>query len=102
MAFAGGTGQDVLKGDAKILQLNGIEVTPVLVNASRLLIRLAKSWGIKKGILKERSPSCGVRTTYVGDKLVEGSGIFTSMLIAEGIEVFSEETIRYQGLNHDF
>jgi len=101
LAFAGGTGQEALRGDAKILQLNGIEVTPVLVSASRLLIRLAKSWGIEKGILKERSPSCGVSTTYVGDKLVEGVGIFTAMLVAEGIEVISEETIRYQGLHHD-
>ena len=93
MAFAGGTGRAVLKGDARIVQLNGQEVTEPLLKASRSLVELVRVWGIKVGILKERSPSCGVKRAYVGDKLVGGMGVFTAMLIMEGVEVFSEETI---------
>ncbi len=97
MAFAGGTGQDALAGEARIVQQNGREVTQLLLNASRCLVLLGMGWGVKCAILKERSPSCGVTTTYVGEERVKGMGVFAAMLKVEGIEVLSEETLGARG-----
>lgn len=93
MAFTGGTGQAALTGEARVVQQNGREVTQLLLNASRRLVLLGMGWDVKCAILKERSPSCGVTTTYVGDECVKGMGVFTAMLKVEGIEILSEETL---------
>lgn len=91
--FEGGTGRDIQEGRARIVRVDGTDVTEELIEASRSIIRMAKLYGVRTGILKERSPSCGVRRTYRGDDLVEGMGIFAAMLQREGVEIFSEETL---------
>ncbi len=48
---------------------------------------------IKKAVLKEKSPSCGVYKIYDGSfsgKLIDGSGVTTKLLKENGIEVFNE------------
>lgn len=102
MAFAGGTGDEALKGTARLIQDDGRDVTNVLIEASRSLIRLGKAWGIGVAILKEGSPSCGVVTTYVGEEKVKGKGIFAALLEAEGVKTFSEETLPFEGKFDDF
>jgi len=91
--FEGGTGEDVLKGQAKIIRLDGKELTKPLMQASRSLSRMVNWYGIKVGILKERSPSCGVNQVYIGETVATGMGLFTAMLRREDVEVFSEETL---------
>jgi uncharacterized protein YbbK (DUF523 family) len=47
-------------------------------------------------ILQSRSPSCGVKQIYDGSisgKLIDGSGIFASMLSQNGIKVMDVEDI---------
>jgi len=97
MAFAGGTGRDVLRGMARVIQQEGQDVTGRLVEASHALLRWARSWGIRSAILKERSPSCGVTQVYVGERRVGGMGVFAALLWEAGIHVFSEEQIRTGG-----
>ncbi len=102
MAFAGGTGVDVLRGTARLLQEDGRDVTNALIEASRFLTQLGKAWGMRIAILKEGSPSCGVTTTCVGEEKVKGKGIFAAFLEAEGIKTFSEETLPHEGKFNDF
>lgn len=47
-------------------------------------------------ILKSRSPSCGVGEIYDGTfskTIVSGSGIFAQMLLDNGVEVITEESL---------
>ena len=51
---------------------------------------------IKKVILKERSPSCGVHQIYDGSfshKVIPGMGVTAAYLKRKGIEVFNEDEI---------
>ncbi len=51
---------------------------------------------IKKAILKERSPSCGVHSIYDGTfshKVIAGSGVTATLLKRKGIEVYNEDEI---------
>ena len=97
MAFEGGSGLDVLEGKARIVQVDGGDVTSRLVSASRILVRLAEGWRVRCAILKERSPSCGVTRIYVGDRLVSGRGVFAAMLAETGVTIVSEEQIVSKG-----
>ena len=48
-------------------------------------------------ILKERSPSCGVRQIYDGSftgKLIKGSGLFTRYCLEQGIPVLNEDDFK--------
>ncbi len=61
-------------------------------------LRLVKMFGIKKAILKNASPSCGVTKTWQLDKnfrnhLVKGQGVVTELLSKNGIKVLSEEDL---------
>ena len=54
---------------------------------------IAKAHGIKKAILKSKSPSCGCGQVYDGTfsgKLTEGHGITARLLMDHQIEVFTE------------
>jgi len=99
--FAGGTGQDVLKGRAKIVCKDGADVTAPLWKASLALCRQAKGLGIVRAVLKEKSPSCGVCRTYLGDRVVKGMGLFAALLAEEGIEVVGDETFVMIGHEKD-
>ena len=59
-------------------------------------MRIAKLYGVKEAILKQRSPSCGTTKIYDGTfsgKVVEGEGITAGLLKKNGIKVISEEDL---------
>ncbi len=84
---------DAWQGRARVLQQDHGDVTHELMQASRFLVRRARAWGVRRAILKERSPSCGVNWTYIGEERVAGMGIFAAVLYVSGIEVTSDETL---------
>ncbi|RTZ89502.1 MAG: DUF523 domain-containing protein [Deltaproteobacteria bacterium] len=91
--FEGGTGEAAIEGFASVVSVTGLDVTRELVAAADSLARLASAYGVERGILKERSPSCGVREVYVGDERVAGEGVFTAMLRQRGVTIISEEDL---------
>ncbi len=93
--FEGGTGRDACEGRARVVRADGRDVTDELLNASRSIIEAVRVYGVRTAVLKERSPSCGVAWTYLGDNRMEGMGIFAAMLQRERVEIFSEETLRF-------
>lgn len=86
-----GDGGDVLEGRSAIVDENGEEVTGHLLRGAEDVLMLAKGMKIKRAIMKERSPSCGVRKIYRKGVLVPGRGILTALLQREGIDVLSSE-----------
>ncbi len=83
----GGTGEDVLNGKAKVVDETGADVTWSFVNGARETITAAIEAGATLAVLKEKSPSCGVKKIYSDGKLTEGMGVTTAALKRAGIEV---------------
>lgn len=62
-------------------------VTKEFKKGARMVLKIAKLFGAKKAVFKEKSPSCGVTLIYKDGKLVNGMGITTRLLKENGIEV---------------
>lgn len=80
----------------RVIMNNGKDVTAEYKKGAEEVLRLAKLFGCKKAVLKERSPSCGCGEIYDGTfsrKLKEGNGITSELLLNNGIEVFGETNI---------
>ncbi|WFR74594.1 DUF523 domain-containing protein [Prescottella defluvii] len=85
--IVGGDGHDVLDGGAKVVTVNGEDVTGAFVAGARVVAELATEHGVTRAILQARSPSCGCGGVYDGThtgELVEGDGIVAAMLEAAG------------------
>ena len=59
-------------------------------------MRLAKLFGCRYALLKERSPSCGSGRIYDGTltrNLIPGDGVAAARLREEGLTVYGESSI---------
>jgi len=92
----GGDGNDVLEGRAKVVNIEGKDVTAEFLAGAQKALLVAHRWDIKEAILKARSPSCGVGQIHDGSfsgRLVEGDGVTAALLRREGFIVKSEEEV---------
>lgn len=79
-----------------VLTVKGIDVTADYKEGARITLAYCLKNGIRKAVLKARSPSCGKGLIYDGTytkKLVEGHGVACRMLLENGIEVYTENEI---------
>lgn len=77
----------------RVINTEGIDCTEHFTRGAFKALGIIKEKGITKAILKENSPSCGVNHIYDGtfsNKLIEGKGITTRLLVENGIDVVSE------------
>ena len=77
------------QGDHVVMK-SGADVT------AQQALHLARVFGCKKVVLKERSPSCGPGEIYDGTfsgKLTPGDGVTAALFKKNGIEVFGESDI---------
>ena len=82
----GGVGEDVWEGRARVVSVSGKDLTEIFKKGAQLSLFILESFGVKKVFLKEKSPSCGVFTTYsTGNKLVPGSGVAASLFRRKGL-----------------
>ncbi|HQP91880.1 MAG TPA: DUF523 domain-containing protein [Candidatus Omnitrophota bacterium] len=89
-----GDGMDVLKGNAVVVSRTGKNVTVLFMEGAKRSMRLAKKLGIKKAVMKARSPSCGCGMIYDGlfkGRLKKGFGVTAALLKKNGIEVITDE-----------
>lgn len=80
-----------IKGD-KVFAVDGKDVTVNYQKGAEETLKIAKLLGIKKALLKAKSPSCGNGFIYDGtfnSKLIEGNGITTQLLKENDIEVIT-------------
>ncbi|RKU28688.1 DUF523 domain-containing protein [Candidatus Poribacteria bacterium] len=90
--IVGGNGDDVLDGKAKVLTSDGEDKTAEFIKGAQYVLELVLSEGVRKVILKARSPSCGCGEIYDGtfsSTLISGDGVTTALLKRHGIEVIS-------------
>ena len=92
--IVGGDGQAVLEGQARVLPIEGEDVTEAFLAGARQTLETAQRLGIRQAVLKDDSPSCGCRLIYDGTfsgHLVSGQGVAAALLQRNGITVLSEE-----------
>ena len=76
----------------KVVNKEGIDVTPQFNKGAKEVLFLAKKYNIKKALLKAKSPSCGNGQIYDGTfshTLIDGDGVTTKLLKENGIEVIT-------------
>ena len=82
-----GTGDDVLEGNARVLDCDGNDVTEHFVRGALEVVSLARMLRVERAYMKKRSPSCGFGAIYDGHRLVEGNGVCTAALLRERVEI---------------
>lgn len=94
--IAGGTGDDVLNGNARVVDENGKDVTVDFIKGAHLALDTGRKYGIQVAVFKEKSPSCGVNRIYDGTFsgcLISGTGVAVALLKKNNIQVFSENEL---------
>lgn len=80
----------------RVVSKTGTDTTQQYQRGAQEALRLAKLFGCKAALLKERSPSCGCGQIYDGSfskTLVGGDGVTAELLKQHGIAVFGESRI---------
>ncbi|KYH30167.1 MULTISPECIES: DUF523 domain-containing protein [Clostridium] len=91
-----GTGADVLDSKAKVISRDGKDCTDKFVKGAYEALKIAKSIGAKRAILKSKSPSCGCGIIYDGSFrgiTTKGNGVTAELFLRNGIEVITEEAL---------
>ncbi len=86
----GGDGSDVLDGKAKVLNMDGVDVTSHFLKGADEVLRIAQTVGAKEAFLTEKSPSCGCGSIFDGSfktKFIAGDGVTAALLKRNGIKV---------------
>lgn len=86
----GGDGSDVLDGKAKVLNMDGVDVTSQFLKGADEVLRIAQTVGAKEAFLTEKSPSCGCGSIFDGSfktKFIAGDGVTAALLKRNGIKV---------------
>ena len=90
----GGSGLDVLQGNARVVSSDGQDVTRTFLRGAEETLYLARRFGCTEALLKARSPSCGVKQHYDGSftgRLVSGSGVTAAALCRAGLRVVDSD-----------
>ena len=92
----GATGEDVLAGTARVMEITGGDVTEGFRQAAENALALARETGCKYALLIDGSPSCGSGFIYDGSFSGGrhlGNGVTAALLKRAGIEVYSDREI---------
>lgn len=95
--IVGGSGKDVLDGNAKVLSSKGDDSTANFIKGAEEALKIAKAVGSTKAIFKEKSPSCGYGKIYDGTfsgEKIRGNGVTAELFIKNGIEIYTESQIQ--------
>ncbi len=82
--------------EMKIINKEGVDCTKEFMLGARRTLAIAKALGIKKAVMKSKSPSCGCGQIYDGTfsgRLIPGDGVAARLLMDNGIEVVSEKDL---------
>ena len=84
-----------IKGE-RVINKKGKDVTKYFDKGVDYVMTVVKYFNIRKAVLKEKSPSCGVHNIYDGThtgKVIEGQGWLTRRLLELGVEIYNENEI---------
>lgn len=87
-AIVAGDGQAVIRGNARVINKKGRDVTKAYVSGAKKTLEIARKTLCFKAILKENSPSCGV--TCIKDRegiRRKGKGVTAMLLRSNNIPI---------------
>jgi len=90
----GGDGAAVLDGNASVIDVDGKDRRAEFVKGAEAALAEAIAGGATEAILKDHSPSCGVRRVYRDGALLPGEGVLTALLRRHGISVHDENVTK--------
>lgn len=83
-----GQGENVLNGQSKIINQKGEDVTEFVIRGAYRCLEVVRLFKIRKGIMKDKSPSCGCGQIYSAKGgIIRGDGVTTSLLKKEGLKI---------------
>jgi uncharacterized protein YbbK (DUF523 family) len=83
-----GDGRDVISGKARLLNAVGDDVTDAFKKGAEEAVKLARLTSTALAIMKDRSPSCGLRTPYCNKSTGLGIGVTAALFKSNGIKIF--------------
>lgn len=86
------TGDAVLAGEGRVVDVDGADVTDMFVEGARQALRKARDEDCRYALLIDGSPSCGSLSIYDGafsGRRHEGRGVTAALLAENGVEVFA-------------
>ena len=89
-----GDGTKVLSQTAHVQNCCGQDVTEAFLSGAYATLDICRQKDVDTAILKEGSPSCGVKRIYDGSfsrRNITGQGVTSALLGANGIYVYSSE-----------
>lgn len=101
----GGNGDDVLAGNAKVIESLGNDVTEQFIQGAHIALNMLKENKIDLVVLKANSPSCGSQHIYSGHfdgTLKVGMGVCTALFKQRGIEVIDENNPTLSDIIHHY
>jgi uncharacterized protein YbbK (DUF523 family) len=94
--IVGGTGKDVLQGNARVISLSGKDNTERFIKGAETALGIARDNGVRIAVLKTKSPSCGKYRIHAGTfdgRMKNGAGVTTALFELNNIKVFTEYEI---------
>ncbi len=92
--IVGGDGHDVLAGRARVVNIEGVDVTEAFVEGAQRALEMAREADASHAVFKDGSPSCGVtriRDGSFSDRRRAGVGVTTALFLEHGLQVVSDE-----------
>ncbi|MCX6791020.1 MAG: DUF523 domain-containing protein [Candidatus Gribaldobacteria bacterium] len=80
----------------QVFTKSGQNVSDNFNKGAEQVLKIAKLYGIKEAILKQKSPSCGCGQIYDGSfskKIIAGDGVTSALLKKNNIRVITEEEL---------
>lgn len=78
----------------RVVNRAGEDVTAAFVHGAAAAVETARKYGVRRAVLKARSPSCGRDVVYDGTfsgALAPGDGVTAAALRAAGVMIYTEE-----------
>lgn len=97
----GGDGYDVLSGNARLINTEGKDVTDAFKNGAEKALKLIQLAGVEIAIMKDKSPSCGLKTPYCEKPNGAGVGVTAACLRTSGIRIIelgSDDTFSFSNI----
>lgn len=93
--IVGGNGDDVLLGQAKVIDNKGINVTEAFVRGAEIALKKVQDLNVSIVVLKGNSPSCGSQQIYNGEfngSLKAGMGVCAALFKRNNIQILDENS----------
>lgn len=91
-----GNAEAALSGKVAVRREDGADVSAAFIVGAEKALAICRKHKISIAVLKEGSPSCGVKLVYDGTfsaTVIAGQGLATRLLARHGIAVFSEHQL---------